>query len=136
MNELDFTIEFNSNLNQNAEAPLFTEADDRLRSLAENHDDITGAAINVRAPAKGDSAYLYEVTVVAYSRPEHVAASEKHEDPMIAMKGALSAVERQIRERREKLKKRWEQPGNKPVNQEMIETAAAEAMAESEEETP
>ncbi len=134
MDELDFTLELNSeNLNKEAEYDLYTEAEERLRTLAAAHDDMTGAAINVRRPASGESAYLHEVTVVVYSRPEHIAATEKDSSPMIALKGALDAVERQVRKRREKLKERWKQPGNLPIEQEIVETALAEGDVTEEE---
>lgn len=126
MDELDFTIEFNSNLHQQAEAGLFATADDHLRALAKGHDDLTGAAINIREPAKGEKGYLFEATVVVYARPQHVSATEKNEDVQIALKGALDAVERQIRDRRAKLRRRWERPGNDPVTQEVIATVANE----------
>jgi len=126
MNELDFTIEFDSeNLTETTEAELFTEADRRLRNLAEGHTDLTGAAINMRQPAKSQTAYLHEATVVVYCRPENIAATEKKDNPMPALKGALSAVERQVREKRAKLKKHWERPGNHPIEQEVAELLAA-----------
>lgn len=128
MNELlDFTIEFNSeSLSDRVEMEMFTEADRRLRELAEGHDDLRGAAVNVRRPAKTETSYIYEVTVAAYARPEQIAATDKNSDPILALKHALSAIERQVREKRDKLKKRWEQPGNDPVAQEVIDVEAAE----------
>lgn len=124
MDELDFTIEFNSNLNDQAEADLFDEADRSLRKLTRGHSDITGAAINIRQPAYGEKGYLFEATVVVYARPEQISATKKDEDPMIALKNALSAAERQVRNRREKLSKRWERPGNDPVSQEVLQAEA------------
>ncbi len=127
LNELDFTLELNSeNLSKQTEYDLFTEAEDYLRDLAANHDDLRGAAINIRQPAHGATPFLYEVTVALYSRPEQLAATQKDADPQLALKGALDAVGRQVRERREKLKKTWEQPGSQPVDQEIAEVVAAE----------
>jgi ribosome-associated translation inhibitor RaiA len=127
MEELDFTLELNSeDLNKTAEYDLYTQAEERLRELAANHKDMTGAAINVRRPASGETAFLHEVTVVIYSRPEHIAATEKDSSPAMALKGALDAAERQIRKRREKLKERWKQPGNLPIEQEIVETQLSE----------
>lgn len=124
LNELDFTLELNSDdLAKEVEYDLFTTAETTLKKLADGHSDMIGAAINVRQPAPGS----YEVTVVVYSRPDHVAATEKEADPYRALDQALMAVERQIRERREKLKKRWEQPGNLPVEKEIKEVVTAEA---------
>ena len=134
MKELDFTIEFNSNLNDTVEEELFLEADTELRKLAKGHDDITGAAINIREPAKGETSYWFEATVVVYSRPEHISATEKADDPAAALKGALKAVKRQIRERRTKLRQTWERPDNDPITQDMVELAAADEA--DLEETP
>jgi ribosome-associated translation inhibitor RaiA len=126
MAELDFTIEFNSDVTDGAvENELFVEADGRLHELAEGHNDLTGAAINIRTPAQAETPPLYEATVVAYVRPENIAATEKAPDVYTALKGALDAIERQIRQKREKLGKRWEQPAGHPVIREMIEVEAA-----------
>lgn len=117
---LDFTIEFNSDeLDERTEQALFVEADTRLRALASNHDDLRGAAINMRAPAPGQTTPLHEATVVVYARPKQIAATEKHYDATVALKGALSAVERQVREKRAKRGRPWEQPGKGRAAQEM-----------------
>lgn len=128
MNELDFTLELNSeHLSKTVEYDLFTEAETQLKKLATGHKDMTGAAINVRQPAHRETTPVYEVTVVVYGRPEPIAATQKEAEPQLALKGALNAAERQIRERRDKLKKRWEQPGNLPVEQEITEVIAVES---------
>ena len=128
MNEIDFTLELNSDdLPKTAEYKLFTEAEERLHRLAVGHTDLTGAAINVRRPTASESAFLHEVTVVIYGRPHHIAASEKDSNPYQALKGALDAAERQVRERRKKLKQLWKQPGNLPPEQEIGEVVAAES---------
>lgn len=127
MEELDFTIEFNSQgLSDQLEAEMFAEADSRLRELAGDHNDLTGAAINVRRPAKTETSFIYEVTVVVYARPKHIAATEKEDDPVIALKNSLNAVERQVRKKREKLRDRWEQPGSDPITQDVIDVLAGE----------
>ena len=127
MEELDFTIEFNSQgLSDQVEAEMFAEADSRLRELAGDHDDLTGAAINVRRPAKTETSFIYEVTVVVYARPNHIAATEKEADPMITLKNSLNAVEKQVRKKREKLRDRWKQPGNDPVTQDVIDVLTGE----------
>ena len=129
MNELDFTMELNSeNLTKETEYTLFTEAEARLKELADGHTDLTGAAINIRQPASGETPPLHEVTVVVYGRPDHIAATQKETNPQLALSSALDAAERQIRERREKLQKRWEQPGNLPVEQEIREVIEAESI--------
>lgn len=127
MEELDFTIEFNGEgLSDRVEAAMFAEADSRLRELAEGHDDLTGAAINVRRPAKTETSFIYEVTVVVYARPKNIAATEKEADPIIALKNTVDAIERQVRKKREKLRDRWERPGNDPISQEVIAIQASE----------
>jgi ribosome-associated translation inhibitor RaiA len=123
LNELDFTLELNSDdLAKKVEYDLFTEAEIRLKKLASDHSDMTGAAINIRHPAPGE----YETTIVVYSRPDTIAVTQKEANPHLALHEALTVVTRQIRERREKLKKRWEQPGNLPIEQEITEVVAAE----------
>lgn len=130
MNELDFTIEFNSeDLYETTEAAMFQEADGRLRQLVKGHTDLRGAAVNIRHPA----AAVYEATVVVYGRPDQLSATEKDDDPATALKGALRAVERQVRQRREKMKRTWEKPGNDPVSQEVIEVMLAESQPEENE---
>lgn len=105
---------------------MFAEADSRLRELAGDHNDLTGAAINVRQPAQKQTSFIYEVTVVVYARPKHIAATEKEADPITALKNALNAVERQVRKKREKLGDLWEQPGNDPISQDIEDILAAE----------
>lgn len=127
MTELDFTIEFDGEgLSEKLEYEMFVEADSRLRELAEGHNDLIGSAINVRRPTKAETAFLYEVTVVIYARPNHIAASEKGSDPLTSLKDALSAIERQVRKKHDKLGKTWQQPGNFPIEQEITKTIHAE----------
>lgn len=125
--ELDFTLELSSRgLSDEAEDTLFAESDRRLRALAKGHTDIVGAAVSVKEPALKEGPPLYEVTVVTYVRPSNIAATEKADSPMMALKGALNAVERQVREKRKRLKKHWERPGNDPVSREVGELEAAD----------
>lgn len=113
MEELDFTFEFHTevaDLRDVLEEELRGEARERLMALAEGHTDLIGASVVIEQPARAESAYLYEARVVVYSRPEHVAAVEKDASLEGALRGALDAVERQVRARREKLKERWKRP--------------------------
>jgi ribosome-associated translation inhibitor RaiA len=48
--------------------------------------------------------------VEAYVRPENVVAIEKDDTARGALQGALDAVERQIRELRERRRETWKQP--------------------------
>lgn len=129
MNELDFTIEFNSDLDDASfEEELFLEADSRLRALAKGHDDITGAAVTVRKPIGAQTPPLHQATVVTYVRPNNIVGKEKQESVVGALKGALDAVERQIREKRDKLKESWKRPQSDPVAQEVLKVEASESM--------
>lgn len=113
MEELDFTFEFHAevpNLRDEFEHELRMEAENRLYALAEGHTDLIGASVVLEQPAHAESAYLYQARVVAYGRPDNTAAVEKDNTPQSALRGALQAVERQVRERREKLAERWKQP--------------------------
>jgi ribosome-associated translation inhibitor RaiA len=114
MTELDFTIEFNSSdlFSEELEHDLFLEADAQLRQLAEEQNDLRGAAINIRAAAQVDTNPLYEITIVVYARPNDIAATVKVHDPITGLKNALSAIERQVREKRDKLDKPWQRPAN------------------------
>jgi ribosome-associated translation inhibitor RaiA len=114
MTELDFTIEFNSSdlFSEQLEHDLFLEADEQLRQLAGEQNDLRGAAINIRAATQVETNPLYEITVVVYARPTDIAVTVKERDPITGVKNALSAVERQVRKKRDKLGKPWQQPGN------------------------
>lgn len=82
---------------------LYVEAEDHIRAISQGHSDIIGAAVNLTKPSQGNEApFIYEATVVLYARPENIAATEKQSSATEALKGALDAVERQIREKRDK----------------------------------
>jgi ribosome-associated translation inhibitor RaiA len=126
MDELDFVLELSTDLSdKDFEANLFREAESRLRQLRGKHNDITGAAVTIRTAAAGESP-LYEAAVVAYVRPENIAGREQDRSPANALNGALEAVERQVRAKREKLGRPWEQPGNAAGDKELQDLVAAE----------
>ena len=93
-----------------------TVVEERLRELAErrisklmrNHKDITGTSVALEKPAHRHTDFVYTARVIVYMRPDNVVAREKADSPEGALKGALDAIERQVRERREKLGKPWE----------------------------
>ena len=131
VDELDFTIEFYSDLaDKTFEGALMGQAESHLRELAGEHNDLTGANVTIREQAAGQTP-IYEATVVAYVRPENIAGKEKDESPQAALQAALDAVERQIRQKRERLRERWEQPENDPITQEVVEVVAAEEQVEA-----
>lgn len=112
MDTQDFHLEFYNEapLLEELELELAAEADTRLRELAEGHKDIIDASVSVEELTGEETPHRYQVRVVVYMRPENIAAIEKQETVEGALKGALSAVEREVREYRQKLRERWKQP--------------------------
>ncbi len=103
MDSANFPIEFNSEIDdvKKGESEYYTLAVDRLSKLAEGYDDISGAVVNFKQPAKEhQTTYTNEVTIVVYMAGNDIAATEKGEHFSAALNGALDAVERQVRERR------------------------------------
>jgi ribosome-associated translation inhibitor RaiA len=83
------------------------EVEARLRELAADHKDITGASVAVEELTGATTPYNYQARVVVYMRPNDIAAVEKQETAMGAVRGALDAVERHVREYRAKLREPW-----------------------------
>lgn len=101
MDKLNFPIEFNNEIDdvKKSENKFYTLAADRLSKLAEGHNDISGAVVNLKQPSKEhQTAYINEVTIVVYMGSEHIAATEKGEQFESTLDGALDAVERQVHE--------------------------------------
>jgi ribosomal subunit interface protein len=104
-----FTFEFLNRaeaLGAELDQRMRTLAEERLQKLQKGHNDLIGAAVSLEQPANATTNFIYEARVVAYARPENVAATATENDPMGALKNALAGVERQIRERRDKLRDR------------------------------
>ncbi len=103
MDSASFPIEFNNEIDdvKKSENKNYTLAVDRLSKLAEGHNDISGAVVNFKQPAKEhQTAYINEVTIVVYMGSDNIAATEKGEHFQSALNGALNAVEQQVHERR------------------------------------
>lgn len=109
MTMLDFEFEFTSDIPDPDDA-LRAEAHDRLLALTQGHDDLIGASVTVEELTGETTPHRYEATVVVFKRPDNVAAKEKAETAEGALKGAVSAAERQVRELRERLRETWKQP--------------------------
>ncbi|MFP3853444.1 MAG: HPF/RaiA family ribosome-associated protein [Anaerolineales bacterium] len=108
MVEPEFPIEIHSE--SDALTPtLIDKIMQRLEEIKGDHTDMVGAAVNVREIAKGEDS-RFEFKVIAYTRPDQTVASEKSNNIRTAMNGALDALERQIRDKREKLKEHWKRP--------------------------
>ncbi len=114
MNEqepVDLNIEFYSEV-KTLEDQLRPEAEQRLRELAKGHHDMVGAAIAIEEPAANrETPFVYRARVVVYIRPENISGEEQADTPQAALKGALDAVTRQVREKRRRLRTRWKQSG-------------------------
>jgi ribosome-associated translation inhibitor RaiA len=103
MDSASFPIEFNNEIDdvKKSENKYYTLAVDRLSKLAKGHNDISGAVVNFKQPAKEhQTAYINEVTIVVYMGSDNIAATEKGEQFQSTLNGALDAVERQVHERR------------------------------------
>ncbi|MCB0061540.1 MAG: HPF/RaiA family ribosome-associated protein [Caldilineaceae bacterium] len=108
----EFTFEFQNevqSLGSDLEDRMRTVAQERLQKLQRGHQDVVGAAVSLEQPAHAASDFIYESRVVVYAKPDNVAAHAKMGDPMGALKDAIDGVERQIRDRREKLRDRSRQ---------------------------
>ena len=104
MDKVNFPIEFNNEIDdiKQSENEYYALAVDRLSLLAEGHNDISGAVVNLKKPAKEhQTVYINEVTIAVYMGSDHIAATEKGEQFESTLDGALKAVERQVREHRD-----------------------------------
>ncbi len=106
MTTIEFSIEFHSEIPDSDKA-LRAEAERRLLALTQGHDDLIGASLTMEELTGETTPHCYQATVVVFKRPDNVAATEKAETPDAALKGALSAVERQVRELRDRLRETW-----------------------------
>ncbi|MGD8632408.1 MAG: HPF/RaiA family ribosome-associated protein [Anaerolineales bacterium] len=106
MTLLNLPIEFHAEVNQSTEE-LEREAEEHLIALSRGHSDMTGASISIERQAHGETPHLYRARVTVYVRPKNLHAQEKDESMQAALKGALDAIERQLREKREKRGETW-----------------------------
>lgn len=101
-----FPIEFHTVLdNKDEEYALYLEAETTLHDLMRGHSDLSGAALDITKPAQNrETSYIYEAGVVVYASPHDIVATEQASTPAQALKQALDAIERQVREQRDKLR--------------------------------
>lgn len=127
---VDFTFEFLNEVDTlatEAEDELRQQAETRLRKLSEGHRDVIGAAVSLEPLAQVQNPpFFYRARVVVYARPENIAAVTKEGDITTALKGALDAVERQLRKQREKLQDRNRQSSAVGANEGIYELSARE----------
>ena len=106
---LDFPIEFESDV-PHFDERMKQEVENRLQDLAGDHQDLTGAAVAIRQPAREVEPFIYEARVVVYMRPDNIVSVKKDDTLEGALKGAMNAIERQVREKRKKLGEPWKRP--------------------------
>lgn len=102
MEQTDFPIEFYNATGRETER-LQDEAETRLRKLARGHTDIVSASVKITQPsANRDN--VYEVTITLHMRPDDLAATEQGAVAQSTLKQALDQIERQARDKRERLR--------------------------------
>ncbi len=109
MAAIEFPIELHADTEGFTE-DLQRKTRQRLLDLKGDHTDMVSATVTVDEIAKRQRPFRYEFKVILHMRPDRIVASEKSDNVRSAMKGALSALERQVRERRAKLKEHWKRP--------------------------
>jgi ribosomal subunit interface protein len=106
MADLSFDIEFHSDTPELTD-DLKEKTERRLAKLTKRRKDVTGASISVQTASGDTHPRSYRARVVLYLRPDNVAAVRKEETVSQALGDALDAVERQVREQRDKLRETW-----------------------------
>lgn len=104
----NFSFEFHTNV-PGADL-LRTDVEAQLRDLATGHKDLTGASVALDVTLPAESTSRYQARVIAYMRPTNMVGVERHEMATAALRGAVEAVERQIREQRSRRKQRARRP--------------------------
>ncbi|MCU0497614.1 MAG: HPF/RaiA family ribosome-associated protein [Anaerolineae bacterium] len=108
MNDQGFTqfhIDYYNEVND--DAGLQQEAEDRIRALADQHQDIIGAMVKLVPQAKGrEVSFANEVTIRVFIRGNDIVVHEVGERPAQALHSALDSVERQVREHRARQRNR------------------------------
>lgn len=98
------------NVSEAQDAHLRSMIEQTIGKLNKGHQDITDAAIALEPEAQNGSVFWFRARVVVYIRPENIAGVAQDETAEKALRGALQAVERQVRERRDKLREPYKQP--------------------------
>jgi ribosomal subunit interface protein len=109
MDNSNFDFEFYSEV-PNVSDELKSKVHNRLEKLAGGKRDMIGASVAVEQIVHGETPYFYQARIVAYIKPENIVAIEKGDNIEVALKGALDALERQVRKRREKFGEPWKRP--------------------------
>jgi len=78
----------------------------RVHKLARGHRDISGASVALECVSGANKRAEYKARLVVYCKPANVAASRTHASVYSAVTDALDAVERQIRDQRDRMRDR------------------------------
>lgn len=109
MGSSDFYVDYNIEVSEVGEE-FRQETEQRLRELAASHSDVIGAAVALEKTVDTQTYDMYRVRIVLYKRPLDTVVTKQGEDPMVTLREALSALEEQVRESREKLSQRTADP--------------------------
>ena len=105
MEATGFTIEYHTESIEFTNG-LKAKLEKRLEKLAGRHRDITGASLAVHNVSGNNRHHEFKVRLVLYHRPDNIAAVRKANTVSNAVLEALDAVERQVREHRERQRER------------------------------
>lgn len=86
---------------------LKAKVEQRIQKLAKKHRDITGVSVAVHQVERSNTPHAYRARIVVYHKPETIVATEVAPTVQEALLNALSAIARQVREQRRKLRERW-----------------------------
>ena len=100
-----FTVEYHTETHELTDS-LRAKVEQRLEKLARGHRDITGASLAVQMVSGANRRHEYKVRLVLYHKPDNIAAVHKADTVANALLEALDAVERQVREHRERQRER------------------------------
>ena len=102
-----FSVEYHTDTPELTDA-LKAKLEMRLQKLLKRHHDVTGASLAVKTLTgkNGTAHHRYRVRLVVYQRPENVAAAREDDHVSSALQEVIDAVERQVRERRERQRSR------------------------------
>ena len=105
MEATGFTIEYHTESIEFTNG-LKAKLEKRLDKLVGRHRDITGASLAVHTVSGDNRHHEFKVRLVLYHRPDNIAAVCKADTVSNAVLEALDAVERQVREHRERQRER------------------------------
>lgn len=105
MGSSEFYVDYNIEVSD-VNGRFKAETEQQLRKLATAHSDIVGAAVALEKVADTVSYDVHRVRIIVYKRPRDIVITKEDADPMIALRDALDALEKQVRSSREKLAER------------------------------